>query len=73
MGDLIFNLLVRRSGSGFHDSDKFTVKEHMDRHGEIDKEALKEAICHYIDVQLEDEETNSDDGDDMWPEVSDES
>ena len=72
MGELIFNLLVRRSGSGFHDSDKFTVHEFMDSHGKLDKEALKDAVCHYIDVQLEDEETNEDDGDDMWDEVKDE-
>lgn len=68
MGELIFNLLVRRSGQGFHDSDKFTVQEFTNNKGQIDREALKDAICHYIDVQLEDEETNQDDGDDMWDE-----
>lgn len=58
MADLIFNLLVRRSGQGFHDSDKFTVQEFTNSKGEIDIDRLKDAVCHYIDVQLEDEETN---------------
>lgn len=63
MGNLRFMILVRRQGQAIHDSDKFTVEEHLDRHGVLDREALKEAVCHYIDVQLEDEETNGDDDD----------
>jgi len=58
VANLRFYIQVRRQGQGFHDSDKFTVEEYTNSKGELDIDRLKEAVCHYIDVQLEDEETN---------------
>lgn len=52
MGELRFNILVRRKGQGFHDSDKFNTESFTDPDDLID------AIAHYIRVQLEDEEVN---------------
>lgn len=69
VANLRFMILTRREGESVHDSDKFATEEYADI------EELKEAVCHYIDVQYEDEETNgsenddrNDDGDDLWPE-----
>lgn len=45
-------ILVRREGQSIHDSDKFSTEEYRDITD------LKEAVCHYIDVQYEDEEVN---------------
>lgn len=61
VGDIRIVLLTRRKGQSVHDSDKFATEEFRNSRGELDVEAYKEAICHYIDVQLEDEEVNGDD------------
>ena len=57
VGELRFMILVRREGQSVHDSDKFATEEYRDISD------LKEAVNHYIDVQLDDEETNGSDDD----------
>lgn len=52
MGNLRFMIMVRREGESVHDSDKFSTEDYNDRDDLID------AVAHYINVQLEDEEVN---------------